>query len=124
MQNRSDKYILVDREFTITMNLSYSLQVLSVSVLLVLLRFPGLVLCRLFVDRDGEDLLVVLDSLVTIVLSLPLQEHRFLLLLVALDVLLVVFDVRVPVMDRVCVESFSSPNVFVFLLFGDFGVIL
>ena len=101
LQNRSDKYILVDREFTITMNLSYSLQVLSVSVLLVLLRFPGLVLCRLFVDRDGEDLLVVLDSLVTIVLSLPLQEHRFLLLLVALDVLLVVFDVRVPVMDRV-----------------------
>ena len=115
-------YILVDREFFITVNLSYSLQVLLfVFVCLVLLHFPGLVLCRLFVDRDGEDLLVVLDSLVAFVLSLPLQEHCFLLPLVALDVLLVVLDVRVPVMDRVCV---SSPNVFVFLLFADFCVIL
>lgn len=95
------------------MNSSYSLQVLSfVFVCLVLLRVPGLFLVRLFVDRDADGLLVVLDSLVVLVVSLLLQAHRF-------SLLLVVRDVRVPVIDRVRVDS---PNILIFLLFTGFCV--
>ena len=91
---KSDKYIFVHEEFKINGREDYYYELNSSSspqvwvfffLCLLLLCCLVLILCALIVGRETEDLPVVVLDFFVIEVSLSLQEQRFSLLLVVLD---------------------------------------